>query len=466
MPDKSLNEIPRDVRDYYQRGAQALQRHGFDYAITLFTQVLQREPGFLECRQALRAAQFKKTGGGTTGFFKKFVGGASVQPLIAKAQMAKGRNPLEAMQIAEQILESDPSNSSGQKILAECAMESDFPKTACFAYEILLKNSPRDYELGMAYAAALAAAGYTDKAEQTYTDLQRAFPQRGEIATAVKNLSARRTLNEGGYDALASGTGSYRDILKDKEQAAQIEQENRVVKASDTSDALIKEYEAQLAREPNNVKRMRDIAELCAQRKDFDKALEYIARMRASETGNDPTIEKLVGEVTSRRLDHIISQLDPTNPEHAAQFAQLTAEKVAFQLDETKKRAERYPTDLGIKFDLGTLYLAAGKISEATAEFQKAQANPNKRLAAMTQLAKCFAARGMNDMAARKFQEALKEKPSWDDEKKEMTYELGVLFDKMGKKDEAMDYFKQIYEMDITFKDVGKRVEDNYSGQG
>src|SRR5207247_10292549 len=111
-------------RDPYQKSATAMQGQNFDYAIAIFQQVLQREPAFLESRQALRAAQIKKTGG-KTSFFKKVVGGASNSPLVAKAQMAKGRNPLEAMQIAEQILEGDPQNSSGNRILAEAARAAD-----------------------------------------------------------------------------------------------------------------------------------------------------------------------------------------------------------------------------------------------------------------------------------------------------------------------------------------------------
>src|SRR5258706_6792915 len=103
MPEKSLSDLPRDLRELYQKGATAIQRQNLDYAIAIFQQVLQREPTFLDCRQALRAAQIRKSGG-STGFFKKMIGGASASPLIAKAQLAKGRNPIEAMQIAEQIL--------------------------------------------------------------------------------------------------------------------------------------------------------------------------------------------------------------------------------------------------------------------------------------------------------------------------------------------------------------------------
>jgi tetratricopeptide (TPR) repeat protein len=68
-------------------------------------------------------------------------------------------------------------------------------------------------------------------------------------------------------------------------------------------------------------------------------------------------------------------------------------------------------------------------------------------------------------MAARKFQDALKEKPGFDDEKKEMIYELGCVLEKMGKADEAIEQFKQIYEADIAFKDVGVRVDAYYASK-
>jgi len=464
MPEKTLNEIPRDLRDLYQKGTVAMQRQNFDYAVAIFQQVLSREPAFLECRQALRAAQFKKAGGGTT-FFKRMIGGAASSPLVAKAQLAKNRNPVEAMQIAEQILESDPQNSAGQRILAEAAMAAGLPKTAAFAYEVLLKGSTKDFDLGMAYGEALAQSGQIAKAESAYQDLQRAFPLKGEIAMALKDLSAKKTLKEGGYDALASGTGSYRDILKNKDESVKLEQENRSVKSDDVAEGLISEYEARLATEPRNLKLTRSIAELYTQKKQFDKALEYYDRIRTAEAGADPSLEKAIADTTLRRFDHLISQIDPADPAQAEQVEKLKKEKIAYQLEDTRKRADRYPTDLQIKFDLGQLYFLAGKFSEAIQEFQKAQANPNRRLQSMSFLAQCFAARGMNDLASRKLQEALKEKPSFDDEKKELLYVLGCVFEKMGKKEEAIEQFKQIYEVDIGYKDVAAKVDAYYSGQ-
>ncbi len=134
-------------------------------------------------------------------------------------------------------------------------------------------------------------------------------------------------------------------------------------------------------------------------------------------------------------------------------------------MGETKQRAERYPNDLGIRFELGELYFKLGRIGEAMPEFQKAQGNPHKRLQAMSYMGQCLARRGMNDMAASTLRAALKEKVGFDDEKKELIYALGSVLEKMGKKEEAIEQFKEIYQSDMGFKDVAAKIDAYYSGQ-
>ena len=72
MAEKSINEVPREARLLFIKANEAAQRENVDYAITLFNQVLEKEPAFFDCRKALRAAQFQKRGGGG-GFFKKML---------------------------------------------------------------------------------------------------------------------------------------------------------------------------------------------------------------------------------------------------------------------------------------------------------------------------------------------------------------------------------------------------------
>jgi tetratricopeptide (TPR) repeat protein len=181
--------------------------------------------------------------------------------------------------------------------------------------------------------------------------------------------------------------------------------------------------------------------------------------------GNDPSLETAIANTIVRRFDHQIASLNPSDADHAAQVAAIQAEKLNFQLAECQKRAEKFPTDLAIRYELGVLYFQAGKIGEAIQELQKARGNPHKRLAAMGYLAQCYGRRKMFDLAAGTLQEAIKEKQVFDDEKKELLYNLGVMLENMGKKDEAMEQFKVIYAADSGYKDVNARVEAFYAGQ-
>jgi tetratricopeptide (TPR) repeat protein len=465
MAEKNVNEIPREARLLFTKANEAAQRENLDYAIALFNQVLEKEPGFFDCRKALRAAQLQRAGSGG-GFLKKMWGSASSSPQVAKARMALNKNPAEAMAIAEQILNGDPNSSAAHRLIVEAANALELPQTAVMSLDTLVKNSPKDKNLAIEFAHAVGTTGGdTSQAERILGDLSRNSPNDGELNQALKDLSARKTLDQGGYNALEGGQGSYRDILKDKQQATSLEQEQRVVKSEDVTERLIGEDEARLQTEPNNLKVVRQLAELYAQKKQFERALGLYERIKSSDMGNDPSLERAIADTIVRRFDDQLEQLDPAAPDYAEQSARIQAEKLNFQVTECQKRVEKYPTDLAIRFEMGQFYFQTGKITEAIQEFQKAQQNPHKRLLAMSFLAQCFAKRKMFDLAARTLQNAIKEKPVFDEEKKDLVYNLGCVLESMGKKEEAIEQFKQIYELDAGYKDVTAKVEAFYAGQ-
>jgi tetratricopeptide (TPR) repeat protein len=464
MAEKSLNELTRELRVLFTKGHDALQRDNFDYAIDLFNQVLAREPGLYECRRALRAAQMRKAGTGG-GFIKKMWSSASSSPLIVKGEAALRREPKEALQVAEQILNNDPNNTAAHRLIVKAATALEMPRTAVLSLELLYHNAPRDKDIAIQLANGLANIGEVKRGEQILTNLQSSMPHDNDIAQALKDISARNTMDEGGYDSLADGSGSYRDILRNKEEAVTLEQQNRVEKSDQVSDRLINEYETRLRTEANNLKLVRSLAELHAQKKEFDKSLAYYERLKTSDMGNDASLDRAIADTVIRKYDFQIEQLDTTAPDYSERLAVLKAEKQAYQLTECQKRVERFPTDLQFRFELGQLYFQAGKISEAIAEFQKSQNNPHRRVASLNYLAQSFAKRKMYDMASRTLQNAIREKQVLDEEKKELVYNLGCVLENMGKKEEAIEQFKIIYEVDIGYKDVAAKVENFYSGQ-
>jgi tetratricopeptide (TPR) repeat protein len=338
------------------------------------------------------------------------------------------------------------------------------------SYEVLVKHSPKDRNLAIDFANALAEAGdvstgENSRGEKILMDLLRENPHDTELSKALKNLSARKTMDEGGYSALEGGEGSFRDVLRNKEEAISLEQQNRVVKTEDTAERLIAEYETRLQTETNNLKLIRSLAELYTQKKQFDRAISLYDRIKNSEMGNDPSLDQARGLTITRRYDYQIEQLDATAPDYAEALAKLHTEKLNFQISECQKRVEKFPTDLVIRYEMGSLYFQAGKISEAIQELQKAQGNPHKRIASLSLLAQCFAKRKMFDLAARTLQNAIKEKPVLDEEKKDLIYQLGSVLESTGKKEEAIEQFKFIYETDIGYKDVAAKVDAFYAGQ-
>src|SRR5262249_53983406 len=150
---------------------------------------------------------------------------------------------------------------------------------------------------------------------------------------------------------------------------------------------------------------LRNLAELYTEKKQFDRALNYYDQIKATETGAaDSTIDRAIAETKVRRFEHEVTKLDPTAADFAEKTAALNAEKMNFQVDECRKRVERFPTDLAIRFEMGVLYFQAGRYAEAIKEFQKAKGNPHKSIASMNYLAQCFAKRKMFDLAAENLQ--------------------------------------------------------------
>jgi len=463
MAEKSSNEVAPHCREQFDKGMAAYHRQNYDYAIDILAGLLQLEPAYYDAREALRVTQFKRVKAGK-GFFSKVLGRASVSPTLAKAQMLARRKPLEALVAAELVLNVDPGNSAAHRALAEAAVAAGLPKTALLSLEIAFKNNPADRRLALQLADACANAGQIARAEGIYQDALKANPADPELVQALKDLAARRTLAEGGYDALADGRGSYRDVLRDKGRSTQLEQEGRIVKGDDTTRSLLAKYRAELAAAPDNPQLLRSLADTHSQLKEYGPALDHLRRLRETGGSADPALDKDIAALALKEIDQRLGTLDPDDGDYEEQRQKLAAERQEVEIRAAREMVERYPADLHHRFELGQIYFRLGRISEAIAEFQKAQNNPHRRVASLGYLGQCFSKRGLHDVAIRTLQKAIDEKSNFDEEKKELIYQLGTALETMGKRADAIEQFKKIYEVDIGYRDVGAKVDAFYAG--
>jgi Flp pilus assembly protein TadD len=131
-------------------------------------------------------------------------------------------------------------------------------------------------------------------------------------------------------------------------------------------------------------------------------------------------------------------------------------------IEEAQNRVERNPTDLQLRFELGEHLLQAERFREAVPELQRARQNPNARIKAINLLGVCYRELGMLDLAAKQFEDAAREMVPMDAIKKEIVYNLGGVYERMGEREKSLQCLKQIYEADYGYKDVAERVERSY----
>jgi len=101
----------------------------------------------------------------------------------------------------------------------------------------------------------------------------------------------------------------------------------------------------------------------------------------------------------------------------------------------------------------------AGDVDGAIAAFQKSVKDPKTRVDSLVRLGACFQKKGLLDLAEKQLNLALEEATPAGDRGKSILYNLGLVAEQAGKKSEAFQYYSRIYEVDIAYRDVGKKIE-------
>jgi tetratricopeptide (TPR) repeat protein len=203
-------------------------------------------------------------------------------------------------------------------------------------------------------------------------------------------------------------------------------------------------------------------------------AIYYFQHTNDVLKGTDPAVARKLSELQMKQLENSIKALEDWLEAYAEQspddavkaqedLAGLKAQQADLLISEARKRVERNPTDLQLRYELGEQLVHAGQYTEAIAELQQARRNPNARLKAMNLLGQCYTEKGMLDLAVKQFKDAASEIIAMDITKKEILYKLGLVYERMGKRDESLDCMKEIYEVDYGYMDVAKRVESSYN---
>ncbi len=460
MDKKSIKEISSSLRAAYQKALDADNKNNPDYAVELLKTILTKEPGFVECREALRKIERKKP---EAGAFKKIINSFKTKKTLTSGQIALARKKyLDAMNAAEDVLAIEISNQSALKLLAQAAEGADARFIAIAAMETALEDAPEDLNLLKYISDLYAAEKMGTQALRSRQKIMSLCP--GDLAAeqAVRAASALAAMTENQW-----GEGkSSREMLKDADESKSLEQKDRIARNIDDIRELIAEFEKQIKENGDSIDACKRLADLYQKAEEHDTAIDFFNRVAKLLGTVDPTIDRGIERSTIGKYDKSIAEwtaYGEANPDKKAEaeanIAKIKQDCFAYRQEKAIERVNNYPNDLQLRFELASVYWEAGDVDAAIEQFQLAQKNPQRRLAALVYLGRCFHAKGLFDIAVEQLQRAIGEMLSMDKQKMEALYHLGLTLEVMGETDKAYDCFKQIYQSDSKYLDVQERMQ-------
>ena len=464
MAVKTEKDLSERQRSHWLKAVAAIELRNFSYAISLLQGILKEEPQFLTGRQLLRRTETTKQKAAKKSFFN-----ISIAPIaVMKAQREMKKDPKRAVEMIEKVLEEEPYNRQANLILKEGAVAAGGPEIGIFALRTLLEEHPRDVKVLHQLGRLYHQMGENDQEVEVYNRISEIDPLDAEAVRLGKDASARASMTTGGW----TQAESYRDLIKDKEAAVSLEQQSRMHLSGESLDRQIAETYGRHQAEPQNVDLARRLATLHEQNDDIESAIAWHQYAADLTSGSDAGLVRKVSDLKIKRAEREIAKHeeflathgtdDEVYREKAEELAAAKKKRAEMLIGEARKRLERNPTDLQLRFELGEHLINARQYREALPELQRARQNPNARLKAMNLLGLCYRELGMLDLAMKQLEDAAKEILSMDAMKKEIVYNLGLVYEQMDEREKSLNCMKKIYEADYGYKDVAERVESSY----
>ncbi|MHC4915343.1 MAG: tetratricopeptide repeat protein [Planctomycetota bacterium] len=454
-----------DTSKLTEKAREAVQRRNYEYAIDLFQQALALNPEDVESRRDLRAVAtryVKEKGISPSAAWLKGLGS------VVKLMFSSAKNAEKTIIECEKFLKNDPGNVWVLTKLGMAAMTLGYNGTAVQVFDEVRTSHPANVTNLHNLASAYEAAGDVNAAIRTCDQLLKVKPNDHEASQKIKNLSAMQTSQ---VFEVGAKEGSKK-IVKDDKVHEKYELDSHDIRTVEQRDRAVAFQEDKLAEAESKTDDPRHLATFHGNigdlwltvEPDFAKADAAYKRARELQP-TDFTYVFKVDDMNIMRFKLKLGALNaklkasPTDASIKAEIQKLRAQYNAFRMKSFEKRVEVRPMDLAVGYSLGNIYYEMGKLEEAIGQFQRTVNDPARRKNSLLLLGICFSRKQQHELAAKQFTQGLSEIEVMNEMKKTLLYHLGDTCEKMGNKDEAVKAFTQLYEADISFKDVSKRID-------
>lgn len=471
-----------DVSKLLEKAAEATSRRNYDYAIELYMQACNLDPNNAPARRALRAVEVRVAQEKGSSFWGK-TKTASMSPQLGSLMMMKKWD--SAIGKAEEILKIDPANASTQLTLGQALKNGGYNDAAIAVLEDLkASNAGGNAKILVSCCRDLAHlyenANKIKEALETWEYVHKQVPGDREVAVKLRDLHAKQitAVIEGSQKAGGNQRGAMARLSQTEEQkkaSAQIDMEKGDVKSEADMEAIVKMTMEQIhnpANERDVPKFWEKLGSLYRQFGRYEESKKAFETAREKDPNNYTYLFRL-HDLEMWKMEQALKKLAPKVKEGdegaKAQYVKLAEEYLDYKLTSYTEREKQYSTDSKIRYELGAVYfeIAARRkekqlYDEAIKRFQSTFKDPKYRAESGLKLGQSFAAKGQYDLALKRFDETLAGFPAEikDEKWKSVTYSKADTLAKAGRRDEAKAAFYEIYEVDVSFKDVSKRLDE------
>jgi tetratricopeptide (TPR) repeat protein len=438
-----------DLSKHLENAAEAVKRRNFALAIRIYAQVLQIQPDYGEARAGLRKALFTKAAQKKPAKLVALTfGGWNL--LVAVVIRPLGRHAAAA-RAYERYLVMDPLAEGANLALGTALQRAGFHRSALAVFAAFAEQQPRCLPACRAAGALYYEQGKLPQALAMYEQALKVDPRDQDSLKARKNLAAEGALISTGIEKAQSS----RDLIKDKDLQQQLEQRDRLQLSPAEIEQESGKLESLLEQNPSDVKVLRRLAKLREMQKDLQSSLDCLERA-LQLLPQDGELQENAGDLRLRLQEGHVQKAMQRGDQPAAERARKAL--LLARGAEWQRRVERNPADFGLRLQLGSALFDLGRVDAAIAELQQAVKDPRKKAEAQFLLGRSFLQKNLPDLALGQFEKVHKA-AGQGPLAKEALYEMGALYEQIGKRELAIQSFARILEQDIGFKDVALRIE-------
>ena len=439
----------RRLQQCFEHGSKSASQGNFDYAENMFTQCVVGDPANVIYTKQFIDTERQKYNHNKKGSKLASFKGAGTKTSIKKASMSKDWTSVITSGL--EMLKLNPWDVPTLSAMANACQELGFDECQLIYLKAALDTNSKDANINRLCGRALARMGQFDQAIACWRRVAEAKPGDDEAQRAIGDLAVEKTISHGGYEKAESSN----EVRADRGGA------------DDSRDAKLtpeQRLEKVIAKHPEELSNYLDLADLHMRNERFAEAEETLTKA-LQVSGGDVAIRETLEDAQLRRgTQQLMVAEKRAEQEHTSEADELVkrmrAELNRVEMEVYRSRSERYPTNLGLKYELGVRLKRARQFKEAIQCFQAARADTKRAGAVRLALGECFQYLEQYRLALAEYEHAIEKISEREVEPRKLAlYRAGVLSMAVKDLEKADKYLSELASREFGYKDVAQRLD-------